>query len=105
MKRIKTERLQVITNYQERDIIYWQDLTEEEREEYDWRETEEQQQEFEGFRYRGYAYDLADFTRVSPGSIEAQAGWQGVKGDSFFSGILVAYNDDLDGIIAGLELC
>ena len=105
MKRIKTERLQVISNYQERDIIGWQALTEEERAEYDWRETEEQQQEFEGFRYRGYAYDLADFTRVSPGSIEAQAGWQGVKGDSFFSGVLVAYNEYGDGIIAGLELC
>jgi hypothetical protein len=99
MKRIKTERLQIISNYQPRDIIYWRDLTEDERA---WYDHVNEPDDWQGFRYRGAVYDLADFARL-PDGVETRAGWQGYYCDSAWSAVVIAYPVD-EGIIVGYSM-
>lgn len=106
MKRIKAERHQVISNYQPRDIITWQDLTEQERKDFAY---VTEPDDWSGFRYRGATYDLAEAVRCEPSGELAAAGWQGLYCDSAWSGAVVAYPIDEygqvgEGVIAGYSI-
>ena len=99
MHRVKTDKLTIYSNFQERPLVYWRELTDEERKDFDYTDEDN----FTGFRYKGQVYDLGEFTRCRGGvqhlAIFANAGWQGYASDSFFSGVLVAYTDE--GVIVG----
>jgi len=96
-----TNQMDIITNNHKRPIIYWYDLTESERTDFDW-VNEEDGESF--VRYRGEVYALSEFMQTS------LEGWTGAHGDSFFSAVLLRYpacdefGDDYDSVVMGLAL-
>lgn len=94
--------LTIRTNNQPRPIIDAYELTEKERQEFDYLDWQAIDRGEDGacfFRYKGQLYDLGEFMRVEPGG--PFNGWDGSRADSFFSGVVVKYTEDLDHIIVG----
>ena len=83
------DNLKIITNHHKRDIIYWYELTDKEKLEFDWIEDNgHNPDEFMFFRYKGNVYCLSDFMLCNdhfPGN------WDGYSNDTYFSGILIKY--------------
>lgn len=48
------------------------------------------------FRFKGQTYDLGEFMRDG-----APEGWDGVKADSYFSGMVVRIVDDGEAVVVG----
>lgn len=108
--------MNIKTNNQPRDIIHHYELTDKEKKELDYIDWDTEGDDFTGFRYKGQIYDLGEFVRIIPqgqtggpfahydhnGTLK---GWQGIATDSFFSGTLVRYTPDLDGVIVGWFCC
>lgn len=108
----------VITNNVPRPIVYGFELSEKEKEEFDYM-TEEEIECAEFFRYRGWTYYLGDFMRVENAREgELLYGWDGIHTDSFFSAIVLKWRrDDFsygnvkrieidpEWVIVGLYLC
>ena len=44
--------------------------------------------------YLGTYYHVSDFMRIPECSEFSEAGWNGVHGESYFSGVLIALNQD-----------
>ena len=93
----------IITNGHHRDLLSWRELTDDEKDDFDWIDNpDDRGQDF--FRYRGDAYCLDQFERTVIG------GWDGYHGDTFFSGILIRYPVEdwgdyiTDAIVVGLYL-
>ena len=103
-----TSKVTIISNYHRRDILYWHELTDQEREEFDWIEAEEQD-EHTFFRYKNWVYCFADFMRTDAHNSPFSS-WDGYENDSFFSGVLVKYpveewgDIDTDHVIVGWYL-
>ena len=102
---------EIITNNHTRDLLYWHDLTDAEKQDHDWI-PDDGQQDYQFFRYRGTIYCTAVFMSLHNtfytcnATREAFPGWDGYLSDTFFSGILVRYpvdefGDSQDGIIVG----
>jgi hypothetical protein len=56
------------------------------------------------FRYKGAVYDLGEFMRIDKGAAPdpQRPNWEnfdGYRSDSFFSGVLVKFCDDLESVI------
>lgn len=85
--------MKVVTNNQPRDVLYWHELSEKERADFDYLDSEDQQSQASFFRYRGEVYDLGEFMGG------AEKPWHGVHTDSYFSAILVRYVDDNERVI------
>ena len=98
------ENLTIRTNNHWREFLDWCELTNKEREWFDY------QDEDSGgmfFRYRGICYDLGRFERC-PDTSEAfnthannLADWHGYASDSFFSGVCIRFNRECDAIQVG----
>lgn len=104
--------MQITTNNQPRNLISWYDLTEKEQADFDYIEDGQ----FNGFRYKGQAYDLGEFVRILSRSQQnngyynsfahtcddgdAMLEWSGVQSETYFSGILVKLVDD-ESVIVG----
>lgn len=94
----------IITNRVPRDVVDAWDLTEKERKEFDhldWNALEAGEYGRSFFRYKGEVYELDDFQRVPDGLFDPGSYWDGYISDSFFSGILVKWTDDLEQIVVG----
>ena len=104
-----TSKLTIISNYHRRDILYWNELTDQERTEFDWIE-EKETGEHTFFRFKGECHCLAAFMRIEHHENGEFSSWDGYAGDSYFSGTLVKYpieewgDIDTDHIIAGWYL-
>ena len=85
--------MQVITNHHEREIVYYCELTDTERSEFDWNGADE----CHFVRYKGNVVCISEFMRTN-GHFP---GWDGYESDSFFSGLLVKYSDDTDFVVMG----
>lgn len=85
--------MDIITNHRPRPTIYGFELTEKEREEFNYYDDPEELDSANFFKYRGQVYDLAEFMRVDKNGPLAALGYDGYSGDSFFSGILVKLSD------------
>ena len=97
--------LTIRTNNVPRPIINAWELTPEERKEFDyldWEAIEDGRDSASFFRYRGELYDLSEFVRIVPQGGDGGpfahydhtgelSGWDGIRTDSFFSGIVVRY--------------
>ena len=59
----------------------------------DWSEEEE-----DAFEYKGETYFLSEFMRIDRNAPDWMRAFDGHHGDTWFSGILVKYNRDCDGI-------
>ena len=79
-------------------LIYWQDLTPEEKKEFDYDSADEGT----FFRYRDNTYDLCSFIRTNRDGELAELGWQGVSQGTYDSGDVVKDFDNGDEItVAG----
>lgn len=85
--------MKIVTNNQLRPLLSWYDLTEKERQDFDWPGSEEEQWSTVFFRYKGQVYCLDEFTRTST---ELFADWDGHSATSAFSGVLIKYIHGLD---------
>lgn len=92
--------MKIITNNHFRDVLYAFELTEKELQQFDYLP------EGEGsfFRYKGQVYDLGEFMRWDNPSSPTRGGWDGFRSDSFFSGIVVKYDEDCERVKVGLVL-
>ena len=94
-----SDEITIRTNGQFRDVVYWYELTEKERAEFDYLDSEARQ-EASFVRYRGWTYDLGEFmaTRGMP-EFSPLAKWDGYHSDSYFSGVLVRYGRDFERVL------
>lgn len=83
------------TNHVPRDLLYWWDLTDKEKSDFDWIENPEESG-YDFFRYRGVVYCLDEFVRCHD-AFDKQ--WDGYASDSYFSGVLVKYANDNESVI------
>lgn len=99
---LKTHRLTITTNNQPRDILHWHDLSDKERDDLDYLDTEERKEQASFFRYKGEIYHIED-SMTTYGTELYDYGWQGVYSDSFFSGVVFKYPDgwNYDQVIVG----
>lgn len=81
--------LTVITNNQSRLLLNWNELTDKEKSEFDYLKTEDRQAEASFFRYRGWVYDVSEFT--STVNVGPLASWHGYASDTFFSGVCIRW--------------
>jgi hypothetical protein len=91
----------IVTNNVPRDLIDASELTEAEREEFDylnWESIDAGTDSATFFRYRGDLYDLSNFTRT-----DNTPGWDGGYADTFFSAILVRLVNDNEQVVVGME--
>lgn len=95
--------MEIITNNKPRHIIYGFELSNKEKEQFDYLDDVDQ---CSFFRYKGDIYDLGEFMRIDkvisphpqrPGWEE----WDGYSSDSYFSGTLVRYASDYESVIVG----
>ena len=97
------DAIKVITNNVAREIIYWHELSEKERAEFDYCDEFSQ-----FFRYKGELYHLGEFMAVDHWREclpDAFRGWDGYQSDSFFSGVLVRYRNNYESVIVGRYFC
>jgi len=95
--------MKIITNHHYRPILRWSDLTEEEQNfRYGMYDDIEESSFFE---YKDCLYDLNDFLRVNEqwgkGIIKD---WDGCHNETFFSSVLVKYDDSFESVKVGLAL-
>jgi len=93
--------MKIITNNVPRDIIYGYELTDAEREEFDYLDDIEMGQ---FFRYRGELYDIGEFMGWDNPDSPTRQGWQGYYAESYFSAIVIRYCDEYERVIVGLAL-
>jgi len=97
--------LTIVTNNHRREIVYYWELTQEEKDEFDW--IKDSDNDYTFFRYRGNTYCLSDFMQVLPRAPKAIQSWNGYLTDSFYSGVLVRWpiedwgQIDTDFVIVG----
>ena len=102
----------VITNGVPRDVIDAWDLSESEREQFDyldWSAIERGEDSASFFRYRGATYDLGEFSAdygITRGTgLPAHLSqWDGYAADSFFSATVVRFVDDGQRVVVGTVL-
>jgi hypothetical protein len=94
--------VRVITNGVPRPLLDPAELTEREREEFDyldWAAIDDGRDSAMFVRYRGRTYDLGQFMR---GDDLDKAGWHGFHAESAFSGVLVRFMPSGDHVVMGL---
>ncbi len=92
-----SDEITIITNNVPRDLIDAWELSEKEREQFDylnWEAIDAGNDSAQFFRYRGDLYDLSNFMRTEGNGSFAE--WDGYESDSFFSGTLIRYPVDKD---------
>ena len=94
-----SDTITIKTNNVPRDVLYWWELTDTERAEFDYLDSEVAQSDASFFRHRGNVYDLGEFM-ISP-----VKGWDGYHSDSYFSGMLVRYVEDCERVIIATYYC
>lgn len=92
--------MEIVTNNVPRPVIYGYELSEKEKQEFDYLDDIDNAQ---FFRYKGAVYDIGEFQRVTDTMENCLGfnGWHAYLGDSFFSGIVVRYVGDCDDVIIG----
>lgn len=94
------EGIRVLTNHQPRTVLCWHDLTDEERERFDYYPSDDPNVEATFVRYRGWTYDLDDTDGLAPSAL-AKQGWSTYASDSFFSGTVFRFFDEDGSLIDG----
>lgn len=94
--------MEIISNNQPRPVIDASELTQTEREEFDyldWSEIEKGNDSATFFRYKGQLYDLGDCGHI--GAAFGLQGWHGYYADTAWSGVLVRLTSDCDHVVVG----
>ena len=87
--------IKIITNNKPRQLIYGCELTDKQKQDFDYIEDIDSQY---FVKYKNNIYDLSEFMRIE--TIDSLKDWHGYISDSYFSGTLVKYIDD-DSVIMG----
>lgn len=107
---LRDSKLTIRTNNHKRPILYVWDLTPEELKEFDYlisppegaSESEVRDCWMDSgatfFRYRGEVYDLGEFMHTTCPEFK---GWAGYQSDSYFSGLLVKFDEDYEYVTVG----
>jgi hypothetical protein len=85
------DNVKIYGNNHDIPLVYWYELTDKEKKEFDY--INDPESNFTGFRYKGNVYGLDEFMRVENYAPDWMKKFDGYKGDSFFSGILVKFTD------------
>ena len=88
--------MKIITNNKPRQLVYGYELTDKQKQDFDYIDDIDSH---DFVIYKNNAYDLSEFMRI--GNNDKLEGWDGYSSDSFFSGTLVKYADDMESIIMG----
>lgn len=86
------ENVEVYGNNHNVPLVYWWELTGKEKKEFDY--IDDPEDNFTGFRYKGNVYDMGDIMRVESHGPNWMKNFHGYTNDTFFSGILIKYNDE-----------
>lgn len=86
--------LKIQTNHIPRATLTWGELSEKEQKEFDYKSAPNSS----FVLYKGTVYDLGQFTRAEGPGLED---WDGLHEDTYFSGILVKYCEDMDWVVMG----
>lgn len=89
---MKTTKTEIRSNYHARPLVRGSELTEKEREEFDYLDDID---DGRFFRYKGQVYDLGEFMRLERNSSLPKF-WHVYNSDTYFSGVLVRLCDDTD---------
>ena len=95
--------MNIVTNNAPRQLINGFELSDKEREEFDYL-GEDELCESVFFKYKGVIYDLNEFMRITDTMTlhDSQLKeWHGYMADSYFSGILVRYIERDEEVIVG----
>lgn len=96
------------TNHVPRDIVEAWELTEKEREDFDyldWAKIEAGEDSASFFRYKGHTYDLSEFERWDNPMSPTRGSWDGYRSDSYFSGVAVRYvGEECDQVVVATIL-
>ena len=93
------DTMTIKTNNVPRYVLYWYELTDAERAEFDYLDSDDAQASASFFRHRGSVYDLGEFM------VSSIKGWDGIRSDSYFSGILIRYVEDYERIVVATYYC
>lgn len=92
--------MKIVTNNAPRPILYGYELSEKEKQEFDYLEDIDSAS---FFRYKGAVYDLREFQPVTDVMTNCHGfkDWHGYCGDSFFSGVVIKYMRGFEDVIIG----
>ncbi len=93
--------MNIKTNNVPRDVIYGFDLTDTERAEFDYYDSQQALDNAAFFRYKGELYDLGEFERWDNPASPTRGAWDGVRSDTYFSGFVVRYVENCERVIVG----
>lgn len=99
--------MEIITNNRPRDFLYWCELSDKEKREFDYLDSDEKRDSAEFFRYKGRVYDVGEFMRI-PNYPEGPDQWgefDGYSSDSYFSGVLIRFVERGERVIVARYLC
>ena len=104
------DTMKIKTNNAPRDVLFWWDLTDAERVEFDYLDSDTAQADASFLRYRGNVYDLGEFMHISRTVAphpqrQGWEDWDGYHSDSYFSGMLVRYVEDCERVIIATYYC
>ena len=88
--------MKVITNNVPRSLLYWHDLTESERDEFDY----ESASDSIFVRYKGITYDFGEFMRITDNSPFGSE-WDAYSSETAFNGVLLRLCDDHESVVIG----
>jgi hypothetical protein len=89
--------MKIITDNKFRKLLYGYELTGKEKLQFD----DIDKEDFDShdfFRYKGYVYDPDEFLRIENNSDPEFSKYDGYSNDTYFSGILIKYNEDMESI-------
>ena len=89
------DNINIITNNKPRQLIYGYELTDKQKEDFDYIEDIDSRK---FVKYKNNIYVLSDFMRIK--NNDSLKDWHGYNSDSAFSGTLIKYIED-DSVIMG----
>jgi hypothetical protein len=84
-----------------RNLLYWYELTKKEKEYFDYLDTEEKQDSASFVRYKKQVYSIDEFMRIENHPNKEFSKWDGYSSDSFFSGILIKFDEYCEQVKMG----
>jgi hypothetical protein len=96
--------MEIRTNNVPRDIVGAWELSPAERAEFDyipWDAVDRGEDGASFVRFKGQLYDLGEFERWDNPASPTRKGWDGIRPDSFFSGVVIRYCDDFERVVVG----
>lgn len=88
--------MKIITNNQPRQLIYGYELTEKQKQDFDYLDDIDNQ---DFVRYKGNLYDVSEFISTFY-QCDSLKDWDGYSSDSYFSGVLIKMIDSDTAIMA-----